>query len=145
MPANPYAPPAAPVEGGKKRGSVKGIVWALVALLALAGVFAAVAVPAHYDRVYRSRVAAAVWTARPAQEAITEHFREHKRMPERLAELPPELKLGAAGMLTWTFRDDAGDIGRATIVFRPRADGDTLLWDCTGGTLARNYRVASCR
>jgi hypothetical protein len=143
--SNPYAPPAAPVEGGKKRGSMKGIIWTLVVLLALAGVFAAVAIPAHYDRVYRSRVAAAVWSTRPAQDAITEHFREHKRMPERLVELPPELKLGSGGMLTWTFPDDAGDIGRATIVFRPRPDGDTLLWDCRGGTLVRNHRVASCR
>lgn len=145
MSANPYAPPAAPVEGGKKRSPIKTVAWVLVALLAIAGVFAAVAVPAYYDRVYRSRVAMVVMSVRPVQESITGHFREQKRLPGRLADLPPELKLGPDGALTWTFAPSAGGIAGSTIVFRPRVDGDTLLWDCTGGTLEKRYRIASCR
>jgi len=73
--ANPYAPPAAPVEGGKKRSSIRTLLWWLVGLAAIAGVFAAIAVPAHYDRVYRSRVALAVGTVRPFQDLVTEHWR----------------------------------------------------------------------
>ena len=145
MSTNPYAPPAAPVEGGKKRSPVKTLVWVLVVLAVIVGGFAAIAIPAHYDRVYRSRVAMAVMAVRPVQDSITGHYREHKRLPERLADLPAALKPGAEGVLTWTFPGDAGEIAGSTLVFRPRADGDTLLWDCTGGTLANRYRVHSCR
>lgn len=145
MSANPYAPPAAPVEGGKKRSSIRTLVWVLVALLAIAGVLAAIAVPAYYDRVYRSRVATAVWTVRPVQDSITGHFREQKQLPARMTELPEALKYASDGSLTWTFPADAGEVAGSTIVFRPRPDGDTLLWDCRGGTLARNYRPPSCR
>lgn len=143
--ANPYAPPAAPVEGGKKRSPIKTVVWVLVALLAIAGVLAAIAVPAHYDRVYRSQVALAVGTVRPFQDLVTELFREQKRLPARLSELPEPLKYASDGTLTWTFPADAEAIAGSTIVFRPRVEGDTLLWSCTGGTLAGRYRVHSCR
>jgi len=143
--ANPYAPPAAPVEGGKKRGSTKQLVWVAVVLLAIAGVLAAIAVPAHYDRVYRSRVALAAGTVRPFQDLVTERFREQKRLPARLSELPEPLKYASDGTLTWTFPADAEAIAGSTIVFRPRVDGDTLLWSCTGGTLASRHRVHSCR
>lgn len=145
MSANPYAPPAAPVEGGKKRSPIKTVAWVLVALLAIAGVFAAIAVPAHYDRVYRSRVALAVGKVRPVQDAVTERFREQKRLPARMTGLPEALKYASDGTLTWTFPADAEAIAGSTIVFRPRVEGDTLLWSCTGGTLASRYRVHSCR
>lgn len=145
MSSNPYAPPAAPVEGGKKRSPTRTLVWVLVVLAVIAGVFAAIAVPAHYDRVYRSQVALAVGTVRPAQDRVTALFREEKRLPARLSELPEPLKYAQDGTLTWTFPADAGEIAGSTLVFRPRVDGDTLLWSCTGGTLASRYRVHSCR
>ena len=82
---------------------------------------------------------------RPVQDTITEHFREQKQVPRRISELPEVLKYTSDGALTWTFPADAEAIAGSTIVFRPRPDGDTLLWDCTGGTLAKRYRVSSCR
>jgi hypothetical protein len=133
------------MEGGKKRSAVRTLVWWLVGLAAIAGVLAAIAVPAHYDRVYRSRVALAVGTVRPFQDLVTELFREEKRLPARLSELPEPLKYASDGTLTWTFPADAEAIAGSTLVFRPRVEGDTLLWSCTGGTLAGRYRVHSCR
>lgn len=145
MSTNPYAPPAAPVEGGKKRSPIRTLVWVLVVLAVIAAVFAAIAVPAYYDRVYRSQVALAVGAVRPVQDRVTALFREEKRLPARLSELPEPLKYASDGSLTWTFPPSAGEIAGSTVVFHPRVDGDTLLWDCTGGTLEKRYRLASCR
>lgn len=126
--------------------SRKALVWTLVGAAALAGVFAAIAVPAHYDRVYRSRVALATVTTSEHQAMVTKYYYDNRRMPQRPPELlPPELKLAADGALTWTFPADAGAIAGRTLVFQPRSAGDTLLWDCKGGTLEARYRVHACR
>lgn len=146
MPANPYAPPGAPLHPGKKASPLKTLLWVAVALAVLGGVIAAIAIPAHYDRVYRSRVASAVGTTSPFQAMVTEYYYEHRRLPQRPPELlPPELALAADGVLTWTFPKDAGAIAGRTLVFRPRSAGDTLVWDCRGGTLESRYRVHACR
>ncbi|MGQ0547651.1 MAG: NINE protein [Betaproteobacteria bacterium] len=112
---------------------------------AIAGIFAAVAIPAHYERAYRSRVASAVSATRSVQDGVAEHFRQEKRMPGRVADLPAELKLGAEGVLTWTFPAEAGAIAGSTMVFRPRVEGSSLAWDCKGGTLEAKHRVHACR
>ena len=111
----------------------------------MAGLAAAIAIPAHYDRVYRSQVAGAMSSVQPWQVALTEHFAQHKRLPESIAGLPGELVLGANGVLTWTFPAEAGALAGSTLVFRPRAEGGALAWDCTGGTLERRYRSHACR
>ena len=129
--------------------SASGSRWALAGLalfaLAVAGLAAAIAIPAHYDRVYRSQVAGAMSSVQPWQAALTEHFAQHKRLPESIAGLPGELVLGANGVLTWTFPAEAGALAGSTLVFRPRAEGGALAWDCTGGTLERRYRSHACR
>ena len=125
---------------------MKAVVWGTGAALALAGIFAAIAVPAHYDRVYRSRVAGAAAAVSPFRTAVTEYYHEHRRLPQKPPELlPPELKLGADGTLTWTFPPDAGAIAGRTLVYRPTSAGDVLAWDCKGGTLEARYRVHACR
>lgn len=133
------------------------IVGAVVVMMVI-GILAAIAIPAHLDRVDRSRVAGAIFTVGPWRVAVTEHYLENRKLPNSAAELRKEalpaqsgdnfsaLSLGANGALTVTMSQATGGLAGKTMVFRPQAaQGEDLSWDCTGGTLEPRYRPSTCR
>ncbi len=53
------------------------------------------------------------------------------------------IQVGAAGRLEVTF--DSELLAGQTLVFQPSINGDTLDWQCTGGSLESRARPPSCR
>jgi TM2 domain-containing membrane protein YozV/Tfp pilus assembly major pilin PilA len=121
------------------------------------GILAAVAIPAYQDYTLRARSAGAIVSVQPWRTAVAEYYAEHKKLPNGVADLPRDMvpqdpadrygtpSLGANGTITLTFQPAAGSMAGKTILFRPQAEGERLLWDCTGGTLEPKYRPATCR
>ncbi|MGH8741055.1 MAG: NINE protein [Burkholderiales bacterium] len=126
-------------------------------IVAMLGILAAVAIPAYQDYTSRARSVGAILSVNPWRAAVGEHFAEHKRLPDGIADLDRNLvpgepadrygkpSLGPEGVITLTFLPTAGHMSGKTIVFRPQVAGNELVWDCSGGTLEPKYRPARCR
>jgi TM2 domain-containing membrane protein YozV/type II secretory pathway pseudopilin PulG len=133
------------------------VIVAVVFGVMMIGILAAVAIPAYADYTNRARSVSAIVSVSPWRVAVAEHYAEHRKLPNGVADLakdlvpqdPPERfgtpALGANGVITLTFQPPAGNMAGKTILFRPQAEGGGLIWDCTGGTLEPRYRPASCR
>ena len=127
----------------------------VIPLIAVAGILAAVAIPAYQDYSHRARVSEALVAVAPWREAVTQHFAETRTLPANTAELRKEIVpasaggrygrvlLGSNGMLTLTMSGQS--IEGKTIVLQPAVTGNSLQWSCSAGTLERKYRPASCR
>lgn len=125
--------------------------------VAMIGIIAAVSIPAYQDYTQRARVAGVIQSASPLRVAVSEHWAQTKQLPNRVADLPKDLvptdapdrhgaaTLGEGGVITLTFAPATGRMAGKTILLRPQAEPDRLVWDCTGGTLEPKFRPASCR
>ncbi len=48
-------------------------------------------------------------------------------------------------VITITFDDSSDAIAGETLTLVPYLENDQFIWDCTGGTVAENYRPEECR
>ena len=130
-------------------------VW-IVPLIAVAGIAAAVAIPAYQDYSYRARVSEGIMLAVAWREAVTQHYAETRALPSGAAELKKNavpaqstgrysrVGLGANGVVTVTMTGQPSLEGK-TILMQPIIEGAGLRWNCAAGTLDRKYRPAACR
>lgn len=129
----------------------------------IAGILAAIAIPAYNDYLLRSKVAAAERHVRNLQVPIQLHRLDAGECPDNTAiglDEPYVLELGQNGAdLTGqaVVRVGGNADGRCTIELTfanadPQLDGKTALfesgengWDCSGGTVPAKYRSPRCR
>lgn len=119
----------------------------LLAVVAGAGMVAAVAVPAYQDHAKRAQVAQAAAAARSAAIAVADHFHETREFPQRLGELrvPPVLPPVVAqveispadGELTLHLKS----IG--TLEVQPQENGDAVR--CSSPDIPPKWLPPSCR
>ncbi len=133
-----------------------GIIALPVVVIFMAGVLAAVAIPAYQDFDYRAKTAEAIVQGAAWRAAVNEHYAATKGLPSSAAELrqgavpaaasaTANAALAANGVIQLTMAPHLKEIAGRTIELRPSVAGDTLKWDCTGGTLQPKYRPRSCR
>jgi uncharacterized membrane protein YhaH (DUF805 family)/Tfp pilus assembly protein PilE len=147
---NRYGPPTS-------KNSV-GVIIAVcvVPFLFVGGILAAIAIPAYQDYTLRARASEAIVSALEWRAAVGAYYGRNGTFPASTADLGNDapaaasgkygsVRLGRNGVLTITMSGETGALANKTIELRPQATAGALNWDCTGGTLERKYRPASCR
>ena len=160
--APPSAPPQKPGMSGCAIVAIIGAV-ALVFGVFIAGMLAAIAIPAYNDYLLRSKVAAAELRVSDLQASIELHRLDAGECPDNAAiglEDPDVFELGRNGADLsgqGVVRIGGNADGRCTIELTfanadPQLDGKTALfesgdsgWDCSGGTVPAKYRSPRCR
>jgi len=129
----------------------------LMIVVAIIGILAAIALPAYQDYTVRSRVSEGLSLASAAKVAVAENAASGTALangwtaPTATASVS-SVAVGAAGAITITYTAAAGG---GTIIFTPTSGGaalvagtppaNSIVWDCTGGSLDDKYRPANCR
>jgi len=123
-------------------------------LVPVAGIVAAVSIPAYQDYTVRARVAEALIAAMPARDAVSAYVAARRAFPKSLAEAGAEVAptprlQGIAldprsGTLTLTLAFTPLE-GETILLVPRRAEGNALTWQCRPGTVRPRYLPASCR
>lgn len=128
----------------------------LMIVVAIIGILAAVALPAYQDYTTRSKVSEGIGLASAAKSAVSEYRVSISNWPTGngtaglantiSSQYVTSVQVGAAGIITVTYRGDASGVGaNNTIIFRPSFEDGTVDWVCTGGNVQDSYRPANCR
>jgi hypothetical protein len=125
-------------------------------MVAIAGIAAAIAIPAYQDYTLRVKVSEGLALAAPFKLAITEFYAENSRFPDQneLAELSGSINLAsdilsdisidpASGTLTLSYSE--ATLGEsAQLYLTPVIDAGQLGWQCSADIFER-YLPADCR
>lgn len=131
----------------------------LMIVVAIIAVLAAIALPAYQDYLIRSQVSEGLNLASGARSAVWEYTSTYGVLPvdNASAGLPAkeaitgsyvaEVEVGATGIQVTYGNNANAAINGSTLILAPTllAGSGTVNWECTGGTLAPNYRPANCR
>ncbi|MDD4928459.1 MAG: M48 family metalloprotease [Gallionella sp.] len=123
--------------------------YGLLIMIYIAGVLAAIAIPAYHDYTTKARLSTAVTATENARTVLANYYRANQKTPESLETAGirspmtdgTRLALDAEKMIL-TVGTDRGDL-----VFTPVVDAEGLIsWDCTNGEgLEPAQLPASCR
>lgn len=159
--ASAALPPHAPAPRRGLGGcAIAAIVLAVVAV-PMAGILAAIALPAYQDYTIRAKVAAELVQVPALKAAVIEHRDRTGACAEEGTAGPAATARAASGTALETVAFGRLADGRCAFEVTlagigPQADGLTLIyaapvadgdgrWDCSGGTLPPRYRPAPCR
>lgn len=125
--------------------------------LAVAGILAAVAVPAYQDYTVRAKTGEALSAARPAQDALAAFVAEHGRLPDESESADFDFGSDVEGISEVYFHAPAGAIvilfdaesgldEDAEMLLVPVIEQDAIIdWTCNSDTLDDNHLPAMCR
>ena len=132
-----------------------GGLGSLIGVVALAGVLAAVAIPAYSDYTARTRMAQVVAVGHGATAAVERYFYANGRGPATLAQagyamddpshVVQEATVDAGNGMVRVFPADPGSRGKA-IAFTPRLDENKrVAWQCGSEDIPAHVLPADCR
>jgi Zn-dependent protease with chaperone function/Tfp pilus assembly major pilin PilA len=132
-----------------------GGLGSLIGVVALAGVLAAVAMPAYSDYTARTRMAQVVAVGRGATAAVERYFYANGRGPATLAQagyamddpshVVQEATVDAGNGMVRVFPADPGYRGKA-IAFTPRVDENKrVVWQCGSEEIPARVLPPDCR
>ena len=124
----------------------KGTIWATFYLLlpGVAGIFAAITIPAYQDYITRTQVAESIPLANGAKTAMMEYYHKHQALPSDNASagLPTSTSIAgkyvssvnvAGGAVTVSFDtpDTNSHLRYQSLVFFPVIKNGVIRWDCS--------------
>lgn len=144
-----------------KRGAQKGFTLIeLMIVVAIIAILSAFALPAYQDYTIRTRVAEGLNLASSAKVAITEYYTNYHAWPSDNSNAGlvaasningngvSKVEVGANGKITVTYNSRV-DPTNNTIIFQATPSdpnpGDSIKWNCQGGSVKAQYRPAECR
>jgi TM2 domain-containing membrane protein YozV/Tfp pilus assembly protein PilE len=139
-------------------GSGATVVVVLIAVflsVPLLGILAAVTIPAYQDYTLRAKVTEGLSQANVVKDLISQYNSANAKFPSTNADIGFEylnsygavtdIYLIEEGSIVIKYADVPGSPTNPTVILRPYVKNNQQLWDCTGGTLAKNYRPGRCR
>lgn len=138
----------------KGPGMVVALIVGAILFVSIIGILAAIALPAYQDYTIRAKVNAAAPLVEETRATVENVILEKNFFPSEniMAGLPENIstphvrsiRLSAGAKLVVTY--NALSAGKApTIVWTPKKSGNSILWDCKGGTMQDKHRSPECR
>ena len=129
----------------------------LMIVIAIIAILAAIAIPAYQDYTIRTQASEGANLVAAAKLAVAQTVDETGAFPANnaaaglaasssiLGNYTSDVAVNA-GVITVTYGGDAnGAITGDTLIFTPTTNAGSIEWSCTTGTLAVQYRPATCR
>jgi type IV pilus assembly protein PilA len=122
--------------------------------IVLVGGFVALTIAYRDYSLRRAQISEVIMHGTTWRAAVEKHYQQTKKLPSRPGEMrspPPaasensKADLTENGVIVLTMSNTMGSAADKTVVLRPTAKGDSVTWDCTGGTLPAKFRPARCR
>lgn len=133
------------------------VIFAVLAIVmvAVVGILAAIAIPAYSDYVGRAKVQQALQGAEAMREEVEGFVTRTHRLPRAPSEVRLDtvayvgtlatVSLEPEGVMVVRFQAGNGSLSGQTVEMVPQLSGDSVHWDCTGGTLSPRSRPQACR
>ena len=137
---------------GTEKGGVVVIVPLVFIGIAMVGIIAAIALPAYQDYTNRSKVLESKLVAQQLMPAVESYAFERQQWPRNLEQL--DIAAPRTSDNVGSVEIDAGVIIVAppastgiagALVYIPKAQGSSIVWDCTESTIDKRYLPADCR
>jgi len=145
----------------QKYGNVVGggaamMIVVAVLFVAVIGILAAIAIPQYNEYTQRVKILQSITAVQPSLDKVAEIGRQQKYFPNSNAEagLAEDLsfkslssfRISDDGVVTLSFDAQISHLlDGETLLYIPKLDGNTVTWDCSGGTLANQLRPPQCR
>lgn len=127
----------------------------LMIVVAIIAILAALAIPTYQEYVVRARVSEGLSLASAAKIGVAEFHQSTSAFPIDNAEagLPAAASIIGRDVTSVTVAGNAITVvysnvripAGGTLIMTATANPGSLTWTCAGGTLAANYRPATCR
>ena len=136
--------------GGAATGSMGG----LIALVAMAGILAAVAIPAYQEYTHKAVAMSAYATGQQASAKVEHYLAEHGRIPTLAqAGIPAnpggqvrEIEIDPKNAVLRVMTSIDTKEGAGTLVFEPSLDEDgKVSWSCSAEGIAQRALPAECQ
>ncbi len=140
----------------ERKGGTSLIAAILILLIPLAGIMAAITIPAYQDYTIRAQVSEGLFLAAPAKASISQYYADQNAFPMSNAEagLPESVSISGeyvtsvsvnGGRIDITYGNNAnGNIDGSTLTLVPEVGNEILQWTC-GGDIADVWLPAACR
>lgn len=125
----------------------------LMLVIAIIGILLTIAVPTYRDHAIKARITEGLTMAEAAKLAVTEYTMTNHNLPPSQAAAGytspastanvQSIAIEPKGVIAISYTELAG---KGTILLVPAMGaGGEITWTCDKGTLAKQYRPASCR
>lgn len=139
----------------KPLGGAVMIIIGAILFIAIAGILAAIAIPAYVDYSTRSKVQEAMLTVERTREQVESYILAQSTLPNSNQEagLPERIsgknlrsiEVQPGGILQVTFQSESSNLNEKSIAWVPELANGQVKWDCSGGDLPKRYRPSQCR